>query len=156
MTMGVMPEGWALPAVDDANREWFTSGAVTVQRCQQCGTRQHPPEELCHHCGALDLGHEVLAPTGTVHSYTVAHYPVNRALADAVPYAVVLVSLDDAPELRVVGNVVDVAPDAISIGMRVVATWEERSIDDGTVIQLPLWRAADEPTNTRRTSDDGH
>jgi uncharacterized OB-fold protein len=44
----------------------------------------------------------------------------------------------------VVGNVVDVGPAAISIGMRVVATWEERTIDDGTVIQLPLWRAAEE------------
>jgi len=125
-----------------------------VQRCHQCGTRQHPPEELCHHCGSLDLGHEGLAATGTVHSYTVAHYPVNRALADAVPYAVVLVSLDDAPELRVVGNVVDVDPVAISIGMRVVATWEERSIDDGTVIQLPLWRAAGEHA-TRHAEDEG-
>lgn len=148
MTMGAMPEGWTLPVLDDNNRTWFTSGALAVQRCQHCGTRQHPPEEICHHCGALDLGHEVLSPRGRVHSYTVAHYPVHPALADAVPYAVVLVSLDDAPELRVVGNVVDVDPAGISIGMRVVATWEERSIEDGTVIQLPLWRAADEHATT--------
>ncbi len=49
--------------------------------------------------------HEGARAAGTVHSYTVVHYAANRALADAVPYTVVLVSLDDAPHLRVVGNI---------------------------------------------------
>ena len=60
-----------------------------------------------------------LAPTGTVSSYTVVHYAANRALADAVPYTVVLVSLDEAPHIRVVGNL---DGDDVHIGMPVVPT----------------------------------
>ena len=77
------------------------------------------------------------APRGTIHSYTVVHYPANPALAASVPYTVVLVSLDDAPHIRVVGDV----QGEVAIGMPVEAWWDEREADDGTVIRLPRWRA---------------
>jgi uncharacterized OB-fold protein len=86
----------------------------------------------------MDFDHEVLSPAGTVHSYTVVHYAANPALAEAVPYTVVLVSLDDAPEIRVVGNI----DGDCRIGMAVVPYWQERTADDGTVIRLPQWREA--------------
>jgi uncharacterized OB-fold protein len=136
--MGVLPEDWTLPALTPLNTEWYTSGALTVQQCSACGALQHPPEELCRQCGSFDLGHKALSPRGTVYSYTVAHYPVNRALVDAVPYAVVLVSLDDAPEIRVIGNVLDVPPDQVRIGMPVEAVWEEREVD-GDRLRIPQW-----------------
>ena len=56
-----------------------------------------------------------------------------------MPYTVVLVSLDEAPHLRVVGNL---DGDDVRIGMAVVPYWEERAADDGTTILLPQWRAA--------------
>jgi uncharacterized OB-fold protein len=135
--MGSLPLDWGLPELTPTNRAWFTSGALAVQRCAKCATLQHPPEEICHACGAMDFDHEVLSPAGTVHSYTVVHYAAHPALADAVPYTVVLVSLDDAPHLRVVGNV---EGDGVRIGTAVVPYWEERTADDGTVIRLPQWR----------------
>lgn len=138
--MSVLPDDWALPALDDVNRPWFTSQAIVVQRCAACSARQHPPEEICHRCGARSFEHDELAPTGTVVSHTVAHYAVNRALAAHVPYAVVLVSLDDAPELRVVGNVPGVPTGTIHVGMAVHAFWEEHTAEDGTVVHLPQWR----------------
>ena len=138
--MGSLPPDWGLPQITPVNREWFTSGALAIQQCSDCGTLQHPPEEICHSCGGMSFGTSVLAPRGTVHSYTVVHYPANPALADAVPYTVVLVSLDDAPEIRVVGDIeVD---GSVEIGMPVVPYWDERAADDGTVILLPRWRAA--------------
>jgi len=73
---------------------------------------------------------------GTVFSYTVCHYAANSALTESVPYTVVLVSLDDAPSIRVVGNLDGTD---VTIGMPVVATWEERTAEDGTVILLPQW-----------------
>jgi uncharacterized OB-fold protein len=86
----------------------------------------------------MTFGSKVLAPRGTVHSYTVVHYAANRALAEAVPYTVVLVSLDDAPHLRVVGNI----DGPVNIGMAVVPYWEKRTAEDGAVVSLPQWRAA--------------
>lgn len=135
--MGVLPEDWTLPELTPFNRSWFTSGALAVQRCGECATLQHPPEEICQACGAMEFDTTTLAPRGTVVSYTVVHYAAHRALADAVPYTVVLVSLDDAPQLRVVGNLTG---DDVRIGMAVVAEWHERVTDDGSVILLPQWR----------------
>lgn len=139
--MGALPPDWGTPVVTPVNEAWFTSGAIAVQRCEACGTLQHPPEEVCHACGGMTFDVSVLAPAGTVHSFTVVHHPANPGLAEAVPYAVVLVSLDDAPHLRVVGNMPDTPIQAVRIGLPVVAYWEERTgADDGAVLLLPQWR----------------
>jgi uncharacterized OB-fold protein len=130
---------WVLPEVTDLNRAWFTSGELTVQECRSCGAVQHPPEEVCHACGAAAFTSRVVAPTGTVHSCTVVHHAVHPALADAVPYAVVLVALDELPEVRVVGNLLDVPVDEVRIGLAVHATFPERVADDGEVLHLPQW-----------------
>ncbi len=136
--MGRLPSDWGVPELTDTNRAWFTSGALAVQECTACATLHHPPEEVCHACGGMTFGTRMLSPRGNVHSYTVVHYAANRALSDSVPYTVVLVSLDDAPHLRVVGNL----EGDVHIGMPVVPYWEERTADDGTVVLLPQWRAA--------------
>jgi uncharacterized OB-fold protein len=138
--MSAMPGGWTLPVVTPFNRDWFTSGEIAVQTCEACGTLQHPPEEICHACGSMTFTTSVLPGTGTVHSYTVVHHAVHPALDDAVPYTVVLVSLDAAPHLRVVGNL----DGDVAIGMPVTAVWQERIADDGTKIMLPQWQAAKE------------
>jgi uncharacterized OB-fold protein len=132
--------GWTVPAVNDTNREWFTSGTLTLQQCQDCGVVQHPPEEVCHACGGFEFESRVVRPSGRVASYTVAHHSVHPALDGFVPYTVVLVALDEVPEVRVLGNLLDVPVDEVEIGMTVVATWEELAADDGTVVLLPQWR----------------
>jgi uncharacterized OB-fold protein len=53
-----------------------------------------------------------------------------------VPYTVVLVSLDGAPHLRVVGNL----DGEVEIGTPVEAVWLDRVADDGTKILLPQWQ----------------
>jgi uncharacterized OB-fold protein len=143
---GPLPPDWTMPVVDATNRAWFTSGDVALQECDGCGVLQHPPEEICHACGSMTFGTRVVEPTGTVHSYTVVHHSVHPALDGSVPYAVVLVALDAAPDLRVVGNLIDVPVAEVAIGMPVVATWEELPGADGAPVLLPQWRR---PSNTR-------
>ena len=139
--MSLLGDDWTMPGLTALNREWFTAAALRIQTCEGCGNLQHPPEEICHSCGGMAFGYTTSAPRGTVYSYTVAQYPVHRALADHVPYAVVLVSLDEYPEIRVIGNVLDVAPEAVHIGMAVTATWQERTNPDGDTIQFLQWVA---------------
>ena len=131
------------PAIDDTNRAWFTAGELTLQACALCDHVQHPPEEVCRACGATSFVGRVVAPTGVVHSYTVVHHAVNAALADSVPYAVALVALDELPEVRVVGNVLDVPPTEVRIGLPVHAVFPERAADDGDIVRLPQWRRRD-------------
>jgi uncharacterized OB-fold protein len=142
--MAALPEDWALPELTRWNEAWFTSGSIAIQRCTACATLQHPPEEICHACGGTAFDTVVLAPRGTVHSYTIVHYAANPALAGSVPYAVVLVSLDDAPDVRVVGNLLADGDETSrpTIGMPVEAEWAERTAADGRRILLPQWRAS--------------
>jgi uncharacterized OB-fold protein len=137
---GVLPFDWAVPAVNDTNRAWFTSGELALQQCASCATVQHPPEETCHVCGAMRFVTRTVAPFGTVYSYTVVHHAVHPALGASIPYAVVLVRLDEQPDVRVVGNLLDVAVDDVAIGMPVEATWELRTADEGDEVLLPQWR----------------
>ena len=136
--MGVLPDDWTLPQPTDVTRVWLTSASLAIQTCTECGVMQHPPEEICHRCAAMTFTTTELAPHGTVYSYTVAHYAVHPALADAVPYAIVLVALDDAPEIRIIGNVIDAPPEAVKIGMPLTAVWESRTVE-GETIQFLLW-----------------
>jgi uncharacterized OB-fold protein len=136
---GVLPGDWAVPAITETNRAWFTSGELALQQCAACATVQHPPEEICHVCGSMRFVTRTVAPFGTVYSYTVVHHAVHPALEASIPYAVVLVQLDEIPDARVVGNLLDVPVDQVTIGMRVEATWELRTADEDEVL-LPQWR----------------
>ena len=67
-------------------------------------------------------------------------HAVNAALEASVPYVVVLVSLDEVPEVRVVGNLLDTAPEDVTIGMAVETVWQDRVTEDGETVRLPQWR----------------
>ena len=137
---GDLPADWAVPRVSAVNRAWFTSGELALQECVVCGAGQHPPEEICRTCGSMAFTTRVVAPIGTVYSYTVVHHAVNPALEGAVPYVVVVVRLDERPEIRVVGNLLDTAPGDVAIGLAVEAVWVDRTGDDGEALRLPQWR----------------
>lgn len=135
----VMPEGWAIPALDSLNRDFFTSGKIVVQQCKSCGTVQHPPEEVCYACQGMAFRSLETNGRGTIASFAVAQYPVHDALREALPYAIVLVALDEHPAVRICGNVVNAAPAALQIGQAVRATFDEIADPDGGTILLPQW-----------------
>lgn len=142
---GVLPHDWALPAIDQTNRAWFTSGVLALQQCAACRGLQHPPEEICHQCGSMEFVTRTVAPTGIVYSYTIVRHAVHPALERSLPYAVVLVALDEVPQVRVVGNLLGVASGEVTIGLAVEATWEERQTEDRVVVLLPQWRRRKDP-----------
>ena len=79
------------------------------------------------------------------------HHAVHPLLAEKVPYNVVVVALDDHPDIRVVGNGIDVAPnsrtegrtgpESVSNGARVRCTWTDPlpSPNGGPEVRLPQW-----------------
>jgi uncharacterized OB-fold protein len=72
------------------------------------------------------------------------HFPASPSLAEKVPYTLVLVALDDAPQIRVIGDLLGDDPRAVHIGMPVVAEWSEHQVGDEQ-IRLPHWRARGRP-----------
>ncbi len=139
----VLGDDWVIPALDDSNRAFFTSGFLALQQCARCAHVQHPPEDVCEACQGFELGVFESAGRGRVESVVVVQHPVNPGLADRVPYAVVLVSVDDAPGLMITGNVANRAPDEIAIGDEVRVVFE--NVEDpksGETLRIPQWEVA--------------
>ena len=137
----VLGENWALPHLDPHNREFFTAGVLTLQQCTHCRQIQHPPEDVCEACGSFDLGGFASAGNGRIESVAVVTQAVHPLLADRVPYAIVLVSLADAPGILVAGNVVGKESDAVAIGDHVRVIFEEvRDPRTGDLLRIPQWQ----------------
>jgi uncharacterized OB-fold protein len=137
-----MPDNWPLPAIEPFTRDFFTSGRLLLQRCTTCSTIQHPPEEVCYKCQATAFDSVESSGRGEIYSFIVVHHPVSPLLKDRVPYGVALVRLSDFPDVRILGNVLDVPADELRIGLPVQVTWEEVTDDQGEQLRIPQWQAA--------------
>ena len=136
----ILGDRWVLPVLDDLNRAFFTAGVLTFQQCRTCAHIQHPPEDVCESCQSFELGHFESAGYGRIASVAVVHHPVHPALADQVPYAIVLVSVADAPGILVAGNVAGTAPDAVHIGDAVRVVFEVvTDPKTGDTLRIPQW-----------------
>jgi uncharacterized OB-fold protein len=136
----VLGEDWLLPALDARNRDWFTAGRLLLPACARCAAVQFPPEDACRRCGAFEFATRESAGRGRVESVAIVHHAVHPRLRPHVPYAVVLVALDDAPGVRLVGNVTNRKPDAIAIGAPVRVVFEEfPDPDTGETLRIPQW-----------------
>jgi hypothetical protein len=98
---------------------------LSVAQCGVCKKFAHPPDAVCPHCGSTDPSF-VFTPVsgrGTVRSWTV----VRRSFLPGfeVPFLLVDVELDEQPELRLIGRLVD-GPDAqLQVGNAVHAVFED-------------------------------
>ena len=132
--------GLALPApardgVDAPFWQGATEHRLVLQRCRQCGRFQMPPEWICHHCHAWDLDWQEVEGTGVVHSWMRVHNASHPALADRVPYLVVVVEVTSADNVKLLGNLLGDPDQAVGIGDVVSVVFEDH--DDATLIQ---WR----------------
>jgi uncharacterized protein len=75
------------------------------------------PRVLAPRTLADDLEWREISGMGTLYSFTVARRPVGPHFADAVPQMLAVVEWDEGPRFST--EIVDVAPEELSIGMRV-------------------------------------
>lgn len=143
-----MSEGWLLPPIDDSARPFFEgarAGELRIPRCPETGRLFFPPRTASPF--APDRAHDwaTVTPRGTVWSFVVAHPPLLPAYAEQAPYLVVAVALDEAPGVRLIGNLVrgagggigEVAPAEVEIGAPVRAVFEPVS-DALTLVRWAL------------------
>lgn len=115
-----------LPAIDDENRFFWTSGEdgrLRFLRCQDCGYWLHPPSPRCPKCGSRTLAPERVSGHGEVFSYTINHQPWDGS---DEPWAIVLVAFPEQEGLRLTTNVVGCSVDDVHIGMPVRITFDQR------------------------------
>ena len=98
-----------------------------VQRCTACGRYAHPPTVICPHCGSEDLRWEQASGRGTIHSFTIARQSTTRGFQSELPYVVVLVALDEDPDVLVLTNLLGAFDlNALDVGDPVTVTFEGR------------------------------
>jgi uncharacterized OB-fold protein len=74
--------------------------------------------------------------SGSIWSFAIYEHAYHRSLRSVVPYVCALVELDAGP--RLISRVVGLAPDDVSIGLRVVVVFEEV----GPGVSLPCFERA--------------
>jgi uncharacterized OB-fold protein len=134
-------EEWAkpLPQIDNVNAEYWQAareGRLLVQQCPACGHRQWYPRALCTECGAEPEWLET-AGRGTVHTFTVIRQQGIPAFKAELPYAVVMVDLEEGP--RVFGAMPGVDVARVAIGLPVEVYFVAAADDTG----VPYWRPID-------------
>ena len=114
--MAIKRADFPLPDLDDPLTKEFFAGAarnqLLIPRCEQCDRWVWYPEESCPGCdGALTWTET--SGRGQLFSGAVVQRPFLPAFAEMVPFVSALVSLEEAPEVRIVTYVVDVPADEL-------------------------------------------
>ncbi|MGW7792547.1 Zn-ribbon domain-containing OB-fold protein [Streptomyces tricolor] len=86
--------------------EYAARGELRVQACADCAELRFPPRPCCPHCQSFASEWRPVSGRGRVWSYVVPHPPLLPGYAELAPYNVVVVELEEAPRIRLVGNVV--------------------------------------------------
>jgi uncharacterized OB-fold protein len=112
---------------------WCRRHELRFQRCTGCGTWRHVPRPMCAECQSTEWEWARVAGTGRIHCWTVVHRALNKAFADDVPYAPVIVELDEGPRIP---SWVDMPIEALKVGAR-VEVWFDDVNDD---VALPKFK----------------
>jgi acetyl-CoA acetyltransferase/uncharacterized OB-fold protein len=125
-----------LPALEMRTETFWRAcraGRLEFVHCVDCDYLIHPARPICPLCRGRHLDLRQVSGRGRVHSFTVNHkawYP-----GQDVPYAIVLIELDEQRDLRLMSNLVNCAIADIRIGMPVQVVFEILNDD----IALPLF-----------------
>jgi uncharacterized OB-fold protein len=137
--------------VADRDTQPFWDGVadhrLLVPRCLSCSAWIWQPRPICPRCHAPDPEWVAVTGDARVVSWTALHPPVLSVWAEQVPFVVLLVELDDAPGVRMVGQLVDDdgtllktngEPEGLAMGSSLRLQWR---LDEAGQT-LPAWTLA--------------
>lgn len=127
-----VPTDWTRPFFDGAREH-----KLMIQRCQSCGYYNHPPVFLCQGCKDREavLAFEQVSGRGTIYSYIIEHDTEVGGFGNKVPYAVILVELEEQERLLMFANILNLPHDGLKVGMQVEVVFERVS-DEITIPQF--------------------
>ncbi|MBP8926365.1 MAG: OB-fold domain-containing protein [Pseudomonadales bacterium] len=126
-----------LPVLEGLSGEfyaWCRQGELRFQRCTDCGTFRHVPRELCAQCNSFAWEWARSSGRGAVYTWTVVQRALHPAFVDATPMAPVVVEMEEG--VRLLGNMIDCAPQELAIGMSVEVEFEAVTPE----VSLPRFR----------------
>jgi enoyl-CoA hydratase len=113
-----------------------------------CNAWRHIPRETCPECGSTDFDWAASSGRGYVFTWTDVERPLHPAFNSDAPYAPAVIEMDEG--VRIVSQIIDCAPDELSIGMRVAVTFNHANGDGAT---LPKFRRVEHAAPGRAILD---
>lgn len=127
-----------LPVIDSESEPFWRAareGRFLIMRCRPCDRSYFYPRRYCPRCWSDETEWQQASGRGTVHTYSIVHQSPAPPFSDWVPYAVVLVDLDEG--VRVMANWDRSASlDRLAVGAQVEVVFEPITDD----ISLPRFR----------------
>jgi uncharacterized OB-fold protein len=137
MSERFFPDAMPPPLADATSLPWWQAASehrLVVQRCTACQHTRHPPAPVCPECRSDEADWQELSGRGEVFTYTIVHRPI--AAGQELPFVVAVIALEDSGGVRMISNLVGIAPEAVEIGMPVELVWEDMSAD----LAIPRFR----------------
>ncbi len=126
-----------LPRINPDNAPFWEAAQehrLRLPRCLSCRAWYWPPGPVCPTCFSDRIGWRTVRGRGVVASWTVVHQAWFASFADDIPYAVAQVELAEGP--RLTAALVDIAPEAIRVGLPVAVVFD----DVTEAVTLPKFR----------------
>lgn len=100
---------------------------LAAPRCGACSHHWFPATATCPRCWSTDWTWTRVSGRGKIYSFGVYHRAYHKGFADELPYALVIVELEEGPRLTT--NVVDCKPDELRCDMPVEVVFEDVTPD---------------------------
>jgi uncharacterized OB-fold protein len=129
------------PIIDNDNRPFWAaclSHQLVLQQCDDCRTVRYYPGAICIHCSSPDFRWVEVSGRGTVYTYSIVYRAPSPAFAADVPYVYAVVELAEVPMMPT--NIIDIAPEAVRIGMPVTVAFRDVSPE----VTLPVFKPAED------------
>ncbi|WP_301109310.1 OB-fold domain-containing protein [Sporosarcina sp.] len=129
-----------IPLKDQINQAYWDAAdqhTLVLQKCNDCQAYAQPPGPTCATCGSVNVGWEEMGNDvkASVYSYVISYRPFLPGFQDDLPTVIVLAQLDDVPEVKIMGNILNCDEKAVQIGMPIQMTWIDITEDRA----LPQW-----------------
>ena len=98
---------------------------LCFQKCRDCGTWRHLPRYLCAQCHSANWQWAESSGRGVIFSWTVTHRPMHPAFTPYLPFAAVIVELEEG--IRLVSGVRDISNEDLALDLPVEVVFEKVS-----------------------------
>lgn len=95
---------------------------LCFQRCSDCGTWRHLPRYLCAACHSADWEWAESCGRAVIFSWTITHRPMHPAFTASLPFAAVIVEMEEG--VRLVSGVRGIANQDLALDLPVELIFE--------------------------------
>ncbi len=128
-----------LPTIEPESQPYWDAaaeGKLLLRSCSDCGAVHHYPRPFCPACWSENVEWVEASGKGTLYTWSTVFVNDMYPFRERLPYIAAVVDLEEGP--RMMTNVIDAAPEDLSVGMALQVTF--RAVTDA--ITAPVFRPA--------------